>query len=139
LRGVAYFGFFNSTRHEWRPWNSMAFRIWEENGLGQIMFDWMSADWQAAGFETDVLIKPGDGVVHTWRFEYDPDAKADVSKRDALLEHVLTDHAGNAPADLPLQDEPLVYEKAKKIEPDLTAEAFRARLLKAREAGLTGF
>ena len=138
LRGVAYLGFFNSRRHEWRPWNSMAFRIWEENGLGQIMFDWMSADWQAAGFETDVLLKP-DGAVHTWRFEYDPDARADLSQRDALLEQVLTDRSGNAAGDLEYQDEPIVYEKAKKIEPDLTPQAFRERLIKAREAGLTGF
>ena len=139
LRGVAYFGFFNSQRHEWRPWNSMAFRIWEENGDGQIMFDWMSADWRAAGFETDVLIKPGDGVVHTFRFEYDPDMRAELSKRDTLLEQVLTDRAGNAPADLEVQDEPIVFKKAKAIEPDITPEAFRARLIKAREAGLTGF
>src|SRR4029434_3426573 len=59
--------------------------------------------------------------------------------RDPLLEQVLTDRAGNAPADLQVQDEPIVYEKARKSEPDLTAEAFRARLIKAREAGLTGF
>ena len=138
LRGVAYFGFFNSTHHTWRPWNSMAFRIWEEDGLGQIMFDWMSADWQAAGFETDVLLKP-DGAVHTWRFDYDPDARADINQRDPLLEAVLTDRSGNAAGDLQYQDEPIVFEKAKKIEPDLTAEQFRARLIKAREAGLTGF
>jgi hypothetical protein len=138
LRGVAYLGFFNSQRHEWRPWNSMAFRIWEENSLGQIMFDWMSSDWQAAGFETDVLLKP-DGQVHDWRFEYDPDAKPDPSKRDPLLEQVLTDRSGNAPSDLPLQDEPEVFKKAKAIVPDLTAEAFRSRLIKAREDGLVGF
>jgi hypothetical protein len=116
----------------------MAFRIWEEDGLGQIMFDWMSADWQAAGFETDVLLNP-DGAMHTWRFEYDPDAKADISQRDPLLEQVLTDRSGNASGDLQYQDEPIVYEKAKAIEPDLTPEAFRARLIKARAAGLTGF
>jgi hypothetical protein len=138
LRGVAYFGFFNSARHEWRPWNSMAFRMWEENDLGQIMFDWMSADWQAQGFETDVLIKP-DGAVHTWRFEYDPDVKPDLTRIDPLLEQVLTDRAGNAPGDLEVQDEPIVYKKAVAIEPGLMPEAFRQRLLKAREVGLTGF
>jgi len=85
-----------------------------------------------------VLLKP-DGAVHTWRFEYDPDARADLSQRDTLLELVLTDRSGNAPGDLQYQDEPIVYEKARKIEPDLTPEAFRARLIKARQAGLSGF
>jgi hypothetical protein len=116
----------------------MAFRIWEEDDLGQIMFDWMSADWQAEGFETDVLLKP-DGAVHTWRWDYDPDARIDVSQRDPLLEKVLTDHAGNASADLPLQDEPEVFKKAKQIEPELTPEAFHQRLVKARTAGLAGY
>src|SRR3954453_6035279 len=47
LRGVGYVGFFNSRRHTWRVWSSMAFRVWEEYGLGQVMFDWMSSDWRA--------------------------------------------------------------------------------------------
>ena len=50
VRGVGYIGFFNSQRHTWRVWSSMAFRIWEEDTLGQIMFDWMSSDWQARGW-----------------------------------------------------------------------------------------
>ena len=44
LRGVGYIGFFNSQRHTWRVWSSMAFRVWEEDNLGQVMFDWMSSD-----------------------------------------------------------------------------------------------
>jgi hypothetical protein len=67
LRGVGYVGFFNSRRHTWRVWNSMAFRVWEEDGLGQVMFDWMSADWQARGAETAILL-PADSKVHTWSF-----------------------------------------------------------------------
>ena len=62
LRGVGYVGFFNSRRHTWRVWSSMAFRIWEEDDLGQVMFDWMSSDWQARGAETAILLKP-DGKV----------------------------------------------------------------------------
>ena len=62
LRGVGYVGFFNSRRHTWRVWNSMAFRVWEEDGLGQVMFDWMSADWKARGAETAILLQPdGEG------------------------------------------------------------------------------
>ena len=59
LRGVGYVGFFNSRRHTWRVWSSMAFRVWEEDGLGQVMFDWMSGDWQARGAETAILLAAG--------------------------------------------------------------------------------
>jgi len=58
LRGVGYIGFFNSQRHTWRIWSSLAFRVWEEDGLGQVMFDWMSSDWQARGAETAILLAP---------------------------------------------------------------------------------
>ncbi len=62
LRGVGYVGFFNSRRHTWRVWSSMAFRVWEEDDLGQVMFDWMSSDWQARGAETAILLPPdGEG------------------------------------------------------------------------------
>ncbi|MCA9450327.1 MAG: hypothetical protein KC931_24605, partial [Candidatus Omnitrophica bacterium] len=64
-RGVAYIGFFNPEYHTWRVWSSMAFRIWEEAKVGQIMFDWMAGDWQAMGVETAILLPP-DGEVHTW-------------------------------------------------------------------------
>ena len=64
LRGVGYVGFFNSRRHTWRVWNSMAFRVWEEDGLGQVMFDWMSADWQARGAETAILLPAGRQGAH---------------------------------------------------------------------------
>ena len=42
----------------------MAFRVWEEDDLGQVMFDWMSSDWKARGAETAILLKP-DGKPHT--------------------------------------------------------------------------
>ena len=64
LRGVGYVGFFNSRRHTWRVWYSMAFRVWEEDDLGQVMFDWMSSDWQARGAETAILLKPDGKVAH---------------------------------------------------------------------------
>ena len=97
LRGVGYVGFFNSRRHTWRVWNSMAFRVWEEDDLGQVMFDWMSADWQARGAETAILLKP-DGKPHTWSFRYEPEARADPVWHDEALERHITDRTGQRPA-----------------------------------------
>jgi hypothetical protein len=82
---VGYVGFFTSGRHTWRLWNSMAFRVWEGDGLGQVMFDWMSAHRRARGAERAVLLKP-DGPVHTWSFRYDPEARADLVWHDKALE-----------------------------------------------------
>ena len=64
LRGVGYVGFFNSRRHTWRVWNSMAFRVWEEDGLGQVMFDWMSGDRQARGAEIEPPSQPSTSRAH---------------------------------------------------------------------------
>ena len=88
LRGVGYVGFFNSRRHTWRVWNSMAFRVWEEDDLGQVMFDWMSSDWQARGAETAILL-PADGKVHTWSFRYEPEAQGrpDLARRGPRAAH----------------------------------------------------
>ena len=77
VRGVGYIGFFNSQRHTWRVWSSLAFRIWEEDNLGQIMFDWMSSDWQARGAETAILLN-SDGKVHTWSFKGTATASTDT-------------------------------------------------------------
>src|SRR5262245_7233221 len=94
LRGVGYVGFFNSRRHTWRVWSSMAFRVWEEDGLGQVMVDWMSSDWQARGAETAMLLPP-DGRAHTWSFRYEPEARADPVWHDRALKRLVTDRTGN--------------------------------------------
>ena len=94
LRGVGYIGFFNSRRHTWRVWSSMAFRVWEEDNLGQVMFDWMSSDWQARGVETAILLAP-DGKVHNWSFRYEPEVNADPIWHDKALQHHITDRTGN--------------------------------------------
>lgn len=134
LRGVGYIGFFNSQRHTWRVWSSMAFRIWEEDMLGQVMFDWMSSDWKARGAETAVLFSP-DGKVHSWSFGYEPDARADPVWRDDALERHVTDQTGNG---LPyeLQGEEHLFERMRREEPTLTPESLHVRLLKARDQGL---
>ena len=111
LRGVAYIGFFNSQRHtcaRGRLWPSG----WEEDGLGQVMFDWMSSDWQARGAETAILLQP-DGQVHTWSFHYEPDARADPNWHDKVLERHITDRTGNG-ADYELQGEEHLFERLKR-------------------------
>jgi hypothetical protein len=137
LRGVGYIGFFNSQRHTWRVWSSMGFRVWEEDNLGQIMFDWMSSDWQARGAETAMLIAP-DGAVHRWSFHYEPEARADPVWHDKGLERHVTDQTGNSPP-YEIQGEEYLYERIKQEEPDLTRAALRQRLLKARDQGLVEY
>jgi hypothetical protein len=137
LRGVGYVGFFNSRRHTWRVWNSMAFRVWEEDGLGQVMFDWMSADWQARGAETAVLL-PAGPKVHTWSFRYEPEARADPAWHDEALRRHLTDRTGNGQP-YELQGEEHLFERLKREEPDLTREELHRRLLKVRDQGLVEY
>ncbi|HUF62091.1 MAG TPA: hypothetical protein VMN36_08445 [Verrucomicrobiales bacterium] len=137
LRGVGYVGFFNSRNHSWRVWSSMAFRIWEEDGLGQVMFDWMSSDWQARGAETAILLPP-DGAVHSWSFRYDPEARADPEWRDKALERHLTDRAGNM-VPYELQGEEHLLLRLQIEEPGLTREELRRRLLEARDQGLVEY
>jgi hypothetical protein len=137
LRGVGYIGFFNSQRHTWRVWSSMAFRVWEEDNLGQVMFDWMSSDWQARGVDTAVLLAP-DGNVHRWSFDYAPEAKADPTWHDAALERHLTDQTGNG-RPYELQGEEHLFARLKQEEPHLTRDSLRRRLLKVRDQGLVEY
>ncbi len=137
LRGVGYVGFFNSRRHTWRVWNSMAFRIWEEDGLGQVMFDWMSADWQARGAETAILL-PAGPKVHTWSFRYEPEARADPTWHDEALKRHVTDRTGNGQP-YELQGEEHIFERLKREEPGLTREELHRRLLTVRDQGLVEY
>ena len=136
-RGVSYFGFFNSRRHTWRVYSSMAFRLWEEENKAQIMFDWMSSDWRGRGQETAAMILP-DGRAHTFTLTYDPDAKTDSAWRDALLEKHITSETGNG-RPIEIQGESFILERAKKDEPNLTAESLHKRLLEARDQGLVQY
>jgi hypothetical protein len=137
LRGVGYVGFFNSQRHTWRVWNSMAFRVWEEDGLGQVMFDWISSDWRARGAETAILLKPDDKV-HTWSFRYEPEARADPIWQDEALERHVTDRTRNGQP-YELQGEEHLFERLKQEEPSLTREELHRRLLKVRDQGLVEY
>jgi hypothetical protein len=137
VRGVGYIGFFNSQRHTWRVWSSMAFRVWEEDNLGQVMFDWMSSDWQARGVETAILLAP-DGKVHNWSFRYEPDAKADPIWHDKALERLITDRTGNSQP-YEIQGEEHLFEKLQKEEPQLTRGELHRRLLKVRDQGLVEY
>jgi hypothetical protein len=137
LRGVGYIGFFNSRRHTWRVWSSLGFRIWEEDDEGQVMFDWMSSDWQARGAETAILLKPGD-TPHAWSFRYEPEARADPVWRDEGLERHVTAETGNG-RPYELQGEEYLLERMRKDDPGLTREALHARLLKARDQGLVEY
>ncbi|MBK7493879.1 MAG: hypothetical protein IPI28_00195 [Candidatus Omnitrophica bacterium] len=123
-RGVSCFGLFNSSRHTWRVFSSMAFRLWEEENYAQVMFDWMSADWRGRGQETAVLIAP-DGARHTFQFDYDPDVRPDCTRLDPLLAKHLTSETGNG-RPIELQGESFILQRAHSDEPELTAEACTA-------------
>ena len=137
LRGVGYIGFFNSQRHTWRVWSSMAMRIWEEDGLGQVMFDWMSSDWQARGAETAILLEP-DGKPHRWSFHYEPDVKADPVWHDKLLEKHITSETGNG-RPYEIQGEEFLLERIRVDAPSVTREELHQRLLKVRDQGLVEY
>ncbi|MCA9433315.1 MAG: hypothetical protein KC940_22545, partial [Candidatus Omnitrophica bacterium] len=137
LRGVAYIGFFNPEYHTWRVWSSMAFRIWEEDMVGQIMFDWMAGDWQARGAETAILLDP-DGKVHNWSFKYEPDIQVDPVWKDKLLEKHITEETGNG-RPYELQGEEFILERARKDDPALTAGTLHERLLSLRDQGLVEY
>ncbi|MBX3176593.1 MAG: hypothetical protein KF886_04475 [Candidatus Hydrogenedentes bacterium] len=133
-RGVSYFGFFNSRRHTWRVYSSMAIRLWEERDVAQVMFDWMSSDWRGRFSETDILIPP-DGSVHTFSFVYEPDARPDPIWPDTLLEKHITEETGNM-RPIELQGEEFIFERASQDEPGLTREDLLRRLIDARDRGL---
>ena len=137
LRGVGYVGFFNSRRHTWRVWNSLAFRVWEEDGLGQVMFDWMSGDWQARGAETAILL-PAGPKVHTWSLRYEPEARADPTWHDEALKRHITDRTGNGQP-YELQGEEHLFERLKREEPALTREELHERLIRVRDQGLVEY
>ena len=131
LRGVGYVGFFNSRRHTWHVWNSMAFRVWEEDGLGQVMFDWMSADWKA-GAETAILLKP-DGAA---RLELPVRARGEGRPRLARRGPRTPHHRshGERPALwAPGRGAPLRAAEEGGARPD--AVGLHARLLKAANRG----
>jgi hypothetical protein len=129
LRGVGYVGFFNSRRHTWRVWNSMAFRVWEGDGLGQVMFDWMSADRQARGAETAILLA-ADSKGHTWGVRYEPEAGADPAWHDEALKRHATERTGNGQP-YELQGEEHLFERLKQEEQTLTREGLHRRQIRA--------
>lgn len=129
-RGTVYIGFFNSERQEWRPLSSMAFRFTEEDRVAQAVFDFMTADWQACGFETDVMIHP-DKSVHTWSFIYDPEVTINTVWADPHLKGYLTDNWRDEEKD--------ILERALKHEPNLTLKKLRQRLESALDQGLVHY
>jgi hypothetical protein len=128
--GGAYFGFFNSTRQEWRPWSSMAVRINDGDPHQPLMmYDFMTGGWHAGGFTVDPIL--ADGSTHTWRIAYDPDATVAKDWADAKLHRYLDDTKRNP--------EEEILTRAKVSEPDITLEQLQQRLAAAADQGLIVF
>jgi hypothetical protein len=102
IGGSAYFGFFNSTRQEWRPWSSIAIRLADsKRGAAlagnktpgaQLWVDYMSATWKAGYMVLDDFV-PADGSAHAWKFAYDADARPDAHWPDASLAKLFRDRS----------------------------------------------
>ncbi|WP_428938593.1 hypothetical protein [Fontivita pretiosa] len=127
--GGAYIGFFNHTRQEWRPWSSVAWRLGDYPRGAEVHVDFMTASWLANGMRLPIII-PADGSVHTWKLEYDPTARIDPNNWPAANMAELLSGSRQRESDL--------YEKARQVEPNLTAEEFHKRLELAEERGLAG-
>ncbi len=138
-RSCVYLGFFNSTRQGWRPWSSLMIQMTgsqrgerltgkQVEGV-QIWLTSVTATWRADGIVTDVLI-PADGSVHTWRLEYDPDARIDTTWPHANMAMYFPDAR---------LEEDAIFEIAGKLEPGLERVEVRRRLETAAEQGLIVF
>jgi hypothetical protein len=134
-----YFGFFNSTRQEWRPWSSLVIRLSDskrgetlrkgteaEQPGAQIWVDYMTATWEAGYFVTDIFI-PADGSAHAWSISYDPDARVDLRWPTPKMADYFRKTR--------LSEEE-VYKLASRDEPSLTRETLRQRLEQALLQGL---
>jgi len=128
--GAAYLGFFNSTRQEWRPWNSMAIRI-SYLSPDRVTFgmDSMTALWNGHGYETDIVI-PADGRPHRWRFAYDPEGTPPEEWPDPQLKSYLSQRRQTADQ---------IFEKARQAEPGVTLEQVKSRLGDALALGLVAY
>jgi hypothetical protein len=129
IGGSAYFGFFNSTRQEWRPWSSIAIRLADskrgqalagnKTPGAQLWVDYMSATWKAGYMVLDDFV-PADGSSHTWKFAYDADARPNTRWPDATLEKLFRDRSR-------LSEDEIVAALGRDI---------RKALAKARDQGL---
>jgi hypothetical protein len=129
-RGAAYLGFFNSTRQEWRPWNSMAIRIsYLSPDTVTFGVDSMTALWNGHGYETDIVI-PADGRRHRWRFAYDPDRTPPEEWPDPRLKSYLSQRRQTAAE---------IFEEARQAEPGVTLEQIESRLREALALGLVAY
>lgn len=129
-RGAAYVGFFNNSLQGWRAWSSVGLRFyaWPGEKVG-VCLDCVDARWGADHEETDIFLT-ADGSVHTWRMEYDPEARMPDEWPDPRLKNYLTRKR---------QTLEQIYEKARRAEPGLRREVLRRRLRTAEAEGFLSY
>jgi len=125
--GSPYIGFFNHARQEWRPWSSVAIRLWAVDHAVRPGIDYMSGMWGANGSETDLELA-FDGTAHKWKLNYDPEAKP--PEYDPWLRKYLSSTR---------QTPGQIQEKAKADEPNASLEEVQKRLTTGLAAGLLNF
>ncbi len=129
-RGAAYLGFFNNSLHGWRACSSVGLRFmaWSGEKVG-VCLDCVDARWGKDAEETDIFLT-ADGSPHTWRIEYDPEARMPERWSDPRLKNYLSKKR---------QAFDQIYEKARQAEPGLAREALRRRLQTAVAEGFLSF
>lgn len=125
---AAYLGFFNHERQGWRPWSSMAMRIFRSDDKAYFYLDFMSGKWNAGAAEMDLSI-PADNSQHTFQFDYDPDAKRGEWTDKNLHKWMVSNR----------QTSDDILAKAIKDEPDLDKPHLEARLRAALREGLVNY
>src|SRR3954471_17175977 len=127
-----YFGFFNSSRQEWRPWSSLAVRIGDIRSqnppASEVIVDYMSAGWKAGGYTVGLL--PIDGKPRKWTLAYEPNVTVPKAWADAKLR----DWLGEA-----RRPEAELFKRAAADEPGITVEKLHERLQAASKLGLVVF
>jgi hypothetical protein len=123
-----YIGFFNDERQGWRVWSSCGFRLGQAiGGWARFHLDYKTGMGKGAILNPDIVI-PCDGSVHSWELVYEPGVRVEESWPDPRLPGWL-DGSKNVHEDV-------VFERARKDDPDLTRKQLHQLLLLARDAGL---
>ncbi len=128
-QGGAYIGFFNHLRQDWRPWNSIAWRIGDYPRDGEIHVDYMAANWMANGIRLPELL-PGDGKPYKWKLVYDPEARVNpTAESDALIKML---------PDIPTAQSGIL-QIIREHNPLLTEVELDKQLWLSQRQGLVGF
>ena len=127
--GAAYIGFFNSAQQGWRPWSSVALRMFgKTDDTAGVQVDYMTSLWGGYGDELTTRLE-GLNVPHTWRMSYDPNEVMGNWPDPRLQKYMLAER----------QTAEQIYAQIKKAEPGVTLDDVKHMLQQALDAGFVRF